>query len=307
MTILTPPARPLTDFDLTEAERIIHTAKPGHVEVVVARPGGGKSRYTRQVIVDDIKRGKYRRVLWATQSIVKGSALGQEAQKDFNSLGVTAEVVYGKQAHKELKIAVPFEAAVRLAHGRTGQDHQSRPHRARLWWQRPDLGQTRRRRRPAGDRRGPHLQPGDGFADPPRRQDQPHPLHRGRAGGRGAGDPVCAALAQLARLALKGPSDIAPQDFAQNTGYVYGRGLYGEKFWRTFLQLHPGGVNWVRSRRRWRSNASPTRSSSPKRSLRTPRWPRPRRISTAPASGCTGSGATSRPRPRCCVSTCASR
>ncbi|KEF34851.1 hypothetical protein RDMS_04865 [Deinococcus sp. RL] len=64
---------------------------------MVASPGSGKSRHTREAIEQLLLSGKVRHVLWATQSTRDETSLGQEALDHFRDLGLDAEIVYGEQ------------------------------------------------------------------------------------------------------------------------------------------------------------------------------------------------------------------
>jgi hypothetical protein len=222
-------------FDIRAAHDFIASSTTGRVDVIVAPPGQGKSTATRQAVAKAIKRGTLRRVLWSTQSIVGGSALGEEALDDFTTLGVTASIVYGRANYDKQfpsgKFADQFswgtEPEVKIiSHARIsrvfGEDN---PTSAGL------LG---------ADLLVIDEDPTSSllFASPTQRADDMRAYSLQRlAEGR---DPVCAALVAVAADSIR---TVAPRAFALRNGYIKGHGLYAEKFWDLFLHHHPGPVD----------------------------------------------------------------
>ena len=246
----TPPVLP---FDLTAARRIVSGASTGHIDLVVAPPGQGKSVHTRQVIADAIKARTLRHVLWATHSINEEDSLGQEAQADFVKLKLTAEIVYSRKNCSNAEdfkdqfrwpstplVKVISHARIPLIFGETD------PTSAGL--------------------RGADLLVID--EDPTTSLLLASPVDKSVPGDllpyrlvtlAATGDPVCRALLRVADLAVAAG---VGQSFARLNTFVVGHGVYGEEFWTLFLREHPGPVD-VRSLRAALgvSSAAPGKSS----------------------------------------------
>ena len=102
----------LTLAELTpELDAVLTAARPGHeVRVLVAPPGSGKSRVTQQAVINLIRSGRVKRVLWATRDTTTNLSLGAEAEQVFNQLshaaglGDIATRVYGQRQAKVLKL-----------------------------------------------------------------------------------------------------------------------------------------------------------------------------------------------------------
>lgn len=231
-----PATAILPTFSLQVAHDLLDKVRiaPHQVDVVVAPPGVGKSTFMRQAIADDVGVGKLHRVLWATQSILEDSSLGGEALKDFKSLTMAAQVVYGQAAFDTRKepgdyraqftwpagpsIKIISHARLRCIYG------MADPLSARLL--------------------GADLLVID--EDPLSSLLLESSTSREKQGGKlrvaelaGRGDAACAALGRVASAVSS--SELA--SFERRDKYVQGQGLYGEPFWKLFLREHPGPVD----------------------------------------------------------------
>ncbi|WP_157451831.1 hypothetical protein [Deinococcus aquatilis] len=244
MSLLTslPPTTPSLPFSEAALKTILTNAlrQPGEVHVIVAPPGVGKSRTTRETIAAWTTSGHLRHILWATQSINGADSLGQEAHDDFKARGQTVDIIYA-QDHPSLSPASykgqfewPTTPAVKvISHARLKQMFGPGTHLAK--------------RLAAADLLVIDEDPFGGLLLSSPTKETSVRIKVLAA----SGDPVSVALAQVAYDA---EVTSTPQAFHSLKTRKYrevktraaGHTLHGSAFWAAFHTTHPGPVDTLR-------------------------------------------------------------
>ena len=247
-------------FTCTHADDLVRTARSGEVHVVTAAPGQGKSTLIRRAIKDALfpaggVQPRLQRVLWATQSIATATALGIEAKRDFESLGVPVQIVYSNADFDDLKLPGRFEdqftwpvdSAGRptpmvkiISHVRVHQifGPPSAPGRLDLRLRQAELLVIDEDPTSGLLLSSPTTSAAAGNGIRPSLNDfMLEQLAR-------TGDAVCLALADVLQDAeASSASGSAIKNFKLRTTYDLGHGLYGREFWKLFQRAHPGPVD----------------------------------------------------------------
>ena len=85
----------------TAIKSVLNEASNGQVHVIQAPPGSGKSVTVRKWVTEQLRAGRFQRVLWAVHGTKKPGSLGSECREAFEQLRVRCEIVLGKDAHRE--------------------------------------------------------------------------------------------------------------------------------------------------------------------------------------------------------------